>query len=69
MDKPGMTPKPDPMPQTPIEWHYLCGRYEESLMAAQLENSKLRSKINDQAQRLELMRRTIKGMRETPDEY
>ena len=66
---PGQTPKPDPMPQTPKEWKYLGDLYEKALMAAQLENSELRIKINGMTQRLESQRRTIKGMLETPNEF
>lgn len=66
---PGQTPRGTSMPQTPQEWKYLGDLYEKGLMAAQLENSDLRTKLNEQAQRLEKQRRTITGMLETPDEY
>lgn len=66
---PGNTPRGTSMPQTPQEWGYLGALYEKGLMAAQLENSELRIKMNGMAQRLEKQRRTITGMLETPDEY
>lgn len=68
-DKPGMTPKPDPMPKTPDEYRYLFDLYDKGLMEAQAENSRLRIAMNKMAQRLEKQRRTITGMLETPDEY
>lgn len=65
----GVTAKGTPMPQTPEEWAYLGELYERGLVEAHAENSRLRIKINTQAQRLEKQRRTITGMLETPDEY
>jgi hypothetical protein len=69
MNEPGLTPKFKQMPQTPEEFAYLGRVYEQALIEAQAENSRLRIKINDMSQRIEVQRRTIKGMRETPDEY
>lgn len=65
----GITAKGTPMPQTPQEWKYLGELYERGLLEAQAENSRLRTQLNKQAQRLEAQRRTITGMLETPDEY
>lgn len=68
-DMAGQLPKPKQIPSAPQEWYYLGELYEKALMAAQFENSELRTKMNTMAQRLEMQRRTIKGMRRTPDEY
>jgi hypothetical protein len=66
--KVGMTPKGQPMPQTPAEWKYLGDLYEHGMLEAQTENSRLRVKINDQAQRLSNQAITISDMMEQLNE-
>ena len=52
----GLTPKGEPMPQTLEEWSYLADLYEEGLIAAKEENSKLRSQVHELKQKLEKYR-------------
>ena len=64
----GQTPKGSQMPQTPEEFQYMGDLYEEALLEAHAENSKLRNKINSLSQRLERQRLSLTDLIKNPDE-
>jgi hypothetical protein len=51
-DKPGLTPKGTPMPQTVEEWKYLYSLAEEKMYEMAKENSILRSQNHELRQKL-----------------
>ena len=53
MNKPGLTPRGKPMPQTVEEWKHRGGLYEQGFLEMVREIGRLKARINNLEQKLE----------------